>query len=59
MFLIFNFKSKYGLSIEIGTPPQIFDVMLDTGSADLWIASVKAKDDPQCNQLCGELTILY
>lgn len=39
------FQSKYGLAIGVGTPPQIFDVLLDTGSADFWISSVSSRNE--------------
>jgi cathepsin D len=38
--------SYYG-SIAVGTPPVAYDVVLDTGSADLWLV------DSQCTQNCN------
>ncbi|RCH81622.1 hypothetical protein CU098_002012, partial [Rhizopus stolonifer] len=35
--------SYYSIDVKIGTPPQIIPVLLDTGSADLW---VNGKDCP-------------
>ncbi|KAF7721971.1 hypothetical protein EC973_003884 [Apophysomyces ossiformis] len=35
---LYNFKGKtYTIEIGVGTPSQLFNVSLDTGSADLWI----------------------
>ncbi|ORY30398.1 aspartic peptidase domain-containing protein, partial [Naematelia encephala] len=34
-----NLDASYSGSIQVGTPAQDFDIILDTGSSDLWIAS--------------------
>ncbi|EJD35271.1 acid protease [Auricularia subglabra TFB-10046 SS5] len=33
-----SLDSSYSAQLEIGTPPQTFSVIMDTGSSDLWLA---------------------
>src|SRR5258707_10900603 len=43
--------SYYG-SLAIGTPPVAYDVLLDTGSADLWLVDSQC---PQSSRTCNGL----
>ncbi|WWD21491.1 hypothetical protein CI109_105977 [Kwoniella shandongensis] len=36
-----NLDTSYSASLSVGTPAQTMDVVLDTGSSDLWVASDK------------------
>ncbi|KDR68011.1 hypothetical protein GALMADRAFT_272857 [Galerina marginata CBS 339.88] len=44
-----NGDSSYYGSVAIGTPPTSYNVILDTGSSDLWIA------DSSCTSGCGNV----
>ncbi|KAF8322232.1 acid protease [Clavulina sp. PMI_390] len=46
----FNVDFQYYGSISVGTPAKSYDVILDTGSSDLWLAS------SQCDVGCSSVT---
>ncbi|KZV73510.1 acid protease [Peniophora sp. CONT] len=37
---------RYLTTLSVGTPPQSFNVILDTGSSDLWFATTDCQDCP-------------
>ena len=46
-------NSQYYGEVSLGTPEQKFNVIFDTGSADLWVAS------SQCGSSCGKHAKYY
>lgn len=49
---VFCFQERYALPISVGTPPQSFLALLDTGSTVLWLPSQDCKNE----RLCGKLS---
>lgn len=50
-----NMFTYYNVSIQVGTPPQKMNVLVDTGSSDLWVID---KDNKYCASSQSQLSSL-
>ncbi|XP_017089808.3 lysosomal aspartic protease [Drosophila bipectinata] len=44
------YNTAYSVAVEIGNPPQKFTLLIDTGSANLWVPSIKC---PATDKSCA------
>ncbi|KAF5092260.1 hypothetical protein D0Z00_004669 [Geotrichum galactomycetum] len=51
-----NIYTYYNVELELGTPPQKFDLIIDTGSSDLWVIS---ETNPYCATSAAQLSSGY
>jgi hypothetical protein len=49
-----NSDASYSASVSIGTPSQQFDLAIDTGSSDLWVADTSCSSS---SRACSSLTV--
>lgn len=41
---------EYAINASIGTPPQIVELQVDTGSSDIWVISPTSYNSNNCTQ---------
>lgn len=51
--LLTRLVCRYVINMTLGTPPQMFSVQLDTGSADIWVPAVTSDVCSQSADACS------